>query len=78
MSALLSLLWSQFGTAIMTGGAALAAAIGLYLKGRSDQKSKAKIEDLQHAIDVSDKADIARDAANRLSPGMSDDGFKRD
>ena len=61
--------------------AMIGAALGLYAKGRSDAKAKAKLKDITDANRIrKDGADArARAAADIARGGLhSDDGWKRD
>ena len=39
---------------------ALVGAVGIYFKGASNTKKNAKIDDLEHALDIRENADEAR------------------
>jgi hypothetical protein len=76
VSAVLNLLapyWQQIvGLAVAAVGFA-----GIYLKGRSDQKAKAKLEDVSNANEIRKAGADAR--ASAASSGVHDnDGWRRD
>jgi ABC-type sugar transport system substrate-binding protein len=77
MTALIGTLLSDWWPQIVAGFAAAAAALGLYVKGRSDQKSKTELKDLRDANEIRRDGAAARAdaAAGRL---RDSDGFKRD
>ena len=61
--------------------AMIGAALGLYAKGRSDAKAKAKLEDITHANTIRKDGADARDraAADVARGGLhNDDGHKHD
>jgi hypothetical protein len=72
MSALLLANWQ----AIAGLFAAIAGALGLYLKGRGDAKAKAKLEDITHANEI--RRDGASARASADPSRVHDDGFRRD
>lgn len=72
LASLLAPVWRWLAAA----GAAVAAIGAVYLKGRSDAKAKAKLEDLSDANDIRRQGASARDRA--ASGGLrDDDGWKR-
>ena len=68
--AALSWLWSsKLGRAIAAIGAALLGVLLVYQRGRSDQRKDAKVEDMEHAIEIRKRADqAARDADGDTRP----------
>lgn len=79
-AALISLVTANW-QAIAGIGAAIAGALGLYLKGRSDATAKAKLEDVSNANAIRKagadaRAGVGADiAAGKL---RDDDGWRRD
>jgi hypothetical protein len=75
VSAILNLLapyWQQIvGLAVAAVGFA-----GIYLKGRSDQKAKAKLEDVSNANEIRRDGAAARADAN--PDRLHNDGWRRD
>lgn len=78
MSALLAGLLAEFWKPLAAGAAALLAGFGLYLKGKSDQKQKAKLDDVTTANQIRKDGAAAR-AGAAVDPDRlrDDDGFKR-
>lgn len=77
MSALFGTLLSEWWPHIMAALAAIGAFLGIYLKGRSDQKAKAKLEDVSNANEIRKAGADARasSSAGRLHDS---DGWRRD
>lgn len=78
MSAILGLLapyWQQIAGVL----AAIAGFAGIYLKGRSDAKTKAKLEDITNANEIRKAGADAR-AGAAVDPGRlrENDGWRRD
>lgn len=76
MSALITGLLAEYWQQIAGAIAALAAAAGLYLKGRGDATSKAKLEDVTNANQIRRDGAAARAGAD--TDRLRDDGFRRD
>lgn len=77
MSALLAGLLAEFWKPLAAAAAALAAMTGVYLKGRSDAKQKAKLEDVTNANAI---RKAGADARAGVDPGKlhDNDGWRRD
>lgn len=79
MSAFLVGLLAEFWKPLAAGVAALLAGFGLYLKGKSDQKQKAKLDDVTTANQIRKVgADARAGAAVQPDSLRNTDGFKRD
>lgn len=78
MSFLTSLLVANW-QAVAGVFAAIAGALGLYVKGRTDGASKAKLKDVSHANEIR-RAGAAAHASVDAAPERlrQSDGFKRD
>lgn len=72
----LSMLWSRFAGWIAAASAVIVALIGLYAKGRSDQKAKAELKDLRNANEIRRDGAAARVGAD--PDRLHDDGWRRD
>lgn len=72
LTSLLAEYWQQIAGAVL----ALIGAAGLYLKGRSDAKTKAKLEDITNANAIRKQGADARAGAD--TDRLRDDGWKRD
>jgi len=75
MSAILSFLapfWKEIAGAL----AGMAAIATVYLKGRSDAKAKAELEDVANANAIRKAGADARDSVSR--DGLRNDGWRRD
>lgn len=78
MSIITSILAAHW-EAVAAAVAAIAGAIGFYLKGRSDASSKAKLEDLTHANEIRRDGAAARASVDAAPDRLrQSDGFKRD
>lgn len=75
MSLILSLL-APVWRWIAGAGAAVAAIGAIYLKGRSDAKAKAKLEDVNNANSIRKAGADARDRADTSK--LHNDGWRRD
>lgn len=76
MTALITNLFAEYWQQIVGGLAALIGAAGLYLKGRSDAKTKAKLEDVTNANQIRRDGAAARAGAD--TDRLRDDGWRRD
>lgn len=76
MSAFFVGLLAEFWKPLAAVGAALVACFGIYLKGKSDQKQKAKLDDVTTANEIRRDGAAARAGADPSS--LHDDGWKRD
>lgn len=81
MTAFLSSILAPFWPYIIAAAGAIATALGIYAKGRSDAKTKAENADLKNsnrilkdAADARDRADAAKPVAGKLP----NDGWRRD
>lgn len=69
--------WAKVSGYAIAAGAVIAAVGAIYLKGKSDQKQKAKIDDLTTANDIRKAGADAR--ADAAAGGLRDnDGWRRD
>jgi hypothetical protein len=69
-------MWAKVSGYAAAVGAGLALVTAIYLKGKSDQKQKAKIDDLTAANEI---RKAGADARAGVDPrGVSDDGWRRD
>lgn len=75
MSFILSLLAANW-QAVAGLGAAILAGLGLYAKGRSDQKIKTELKDVRDAIQIHKDGAAARAGVD--PDRMRSDGFRRD
>lgn len=73
---LLSALWAKFAGWIAAAGAVVLAIGGIYLKGKSDERQKSKLEDITNANEIRKAGAAARAGADPSI--MRDDGWKRD
>ena len=73
---MIAALWSRFAGYIAALGALLALIVGAFLKGKSDQKQKAKLDDVTTANQIRKAGADARAGAD--PSGLHDDGFRRD
>lgn len=73
---ILSALWAKFAGWIAGAGAVFLAIGGIYLKGKSDERQKAKLEDITNANEIRKAGADARAGADPSV--MHDDGFRRD
>jgi hypothetical protein len=77
MSVILGMLapyWQQ----IIGGIAAILGALGIYAKGRSDAKQKAKLDDLETANNIRKQGADARASVDSSPDGLrKPDGFER-
>lgn len=73
LASLLAPVWRWIAAA----GAAIAAIGAAYLKGRSDQKAKAKLEDVTYANEIRKAGADAR-AGAAAGELRADDGYRRD
>lgn len=79
MTGLIAGLLAEFWKPLAAGAAALLAGFGLYLKGKSDQKQKAKLDDVTTANQIrKDGADARAGAAVQPDSLRNTDGYKRD
>ena len=81
MSAFLSSIIAPFWPYILAAVGAIAGALGIYAKGRSDAKAKAENADLKNANRILKDSADARDRAAGAKPvagKLPDDGFRRD
>ena len=76
MSALIASLLAEWWPQIAAGLVAIAGLFGIYRKGRSDEKQKAKLEDITNANAIRKAGAAARAGAD--PDRMHDDGWKRD
>jgi hypothetical protein len=68
--------WAKVSGYAAAIGAGIALVAAIYFKGKSDQKQKAKIEDITNANDI---RKAGADARAGVDPrGVSDDGWRRD
>jgi hypothetical protein len=76
VTAFLASLLAPYWQYIAGGIVALVGLAGVYLKGKSDEKKEAKIDDLTAANEIRKAGADAR--ASAASSGVSDDGWRRD
>lgn len=80
MSAILGILAANWQ--VIAGlGAAILAGLGLYAKGRTDEKTKTELKDVRNAIEIHKAGAAARagvDADVAAGKLRDTDGFKRD
>ena len=75
LTSLLAAYWQQLALAV----AAAVAALGLYAKGRSDAKAKAKLEDITNANEIRRGGAAARASVDTSPERLrQSDGWKRD
>ena len=79
MTALITSLIAANWQAIAGVFAMIGAALGLYAKGRSDAKAKAKLEDITHANEIRRGGAAARASVDTSPERLrQSDGWKRD
>jgi hypothetical protein len=77
MTAFIASLLAPYWQYLVAGVVALAGFVGVYLKGKSDQKAKAKLEDVSNANEIRKAGADAR--AGAATGGVrDDDGWRRD
>lgn len=76
MTAFITGLLAEFWKPLAAGAAALLAGLGIYLKGQSDAKQKAKLDDVTNANEIRKSGADARAGVD--PSGLHDDGFRRD
>lgn len=75
------LLWSKFKGWVIAASAALALLLGIYLKGRSDQKDQNQNKELKDRLSSVKKAKEVSDEVRKKLPSAVDrelDRFMRD
>lgn len=75
------LVWNKIKGWVIAAGAALAVALTIYLKGRSDQKSHNENKELKDRLTSVKKSKEISDEVRKMSPSAVDrelDRFMRD
>jgi hypothetical protein len=76
MTALITSLLAAFWKPLAVAGAAVLAGLGVYLKGRTDQRTANETKDLRDANEIRKQGADARAGAD--TDRLRDDGWKRD